>query len=286
MNELTFIRNLIPCEKRTPDEVREHYRVERELADRLRASTEAERQNLYTEVYEELFRRIPHHQQLTSPVDGKSRHRRLGWQVALLKRFLKQDHVFFEIGGGDCALSMEVAPRVARSIGCDVAPCLSTGLVKPVNFSFLQTDGRTFDLGDESVDVAYSNQLMEHLHVDDVRAQLQEIFRVLKPGGHYVCVTPNRIGGPWDISMYFEKRAKGFHMKEYTVGELVGMFQEMGCSRVGVYCGGRGMFWRAPVGFVRACEWLLQRLPDAISFPLARSLPGRAVLGIRIVAVK
>lgn len=286
MNELIFIRNLIPTEKRTLDEVREHYQVERELADRLRASSQAERHNLYTEVYEELFRRIPHHQQLTSAVDRKSRHRRLGWQIALLKRFLRKDQVFFEIGGGDCALSIEVAPLVAKSIGCDVASCLSSGLFKPNNFSFLQTDGRTFDLEDESVDVAYSNQLMEHLHVDDAQAQLKEIFRVLKQGGYYVCVTPNRIGGPWDISMYFDKQATGFHMKEYTVGELLMMFQNLGCSGVNVYGGGKGIFCRLPVGFVRACERLLQKFPDAISIPLARSLPGRAVLGIRIVAVK
>jgi SAM-dependent methyltransferase len=167
-----------------------------------------------------------------------------------------------------------------------VASSLSSGVSKPDNFSFLQTNGRTFDLEDESVDVAYSNQLMEHLHVDDAQAQLQEILRVLKQGGRYVCVTPNRIGGPWDISMYFDKQATGFHMKEYTVGELRTMFQNLGCSAVNVYGGGKGIFFRLPVGFVCACEWLLQKFPDVISTPLARSLPGRAVLGIRIVAIK
>jgi SAM-dependent methyltransferase len=40
---------------------------------------------------------------------------------------------------------------------------------------------------------------MEHLHVEDAEAQLQEIHRVLRPGGHYVCTTPSVITGPHDI---------------------------------------------------------------------------------------
>jgi predicted SAM-dependent methyltransferase len=35
----------------------------------------------------------------------------------------------------------------------------------------------------ESVDLAYSNQLMEHLHPDDASEQLANVYRALKPGG-------------------------------------------------------------------------------------------------------
>lgn len=40
------------------------------------------------------------------------------------------------------------------------------------------------------IDVAYSRSVMEH--VEQVEAAYREIFRVLKPGGKYIFLTPNR----------------------------------------------------------------------------------------------
>ena len=52
-------------ENRTPEQLHKDYLVERELADRLRRATRSERQQLYSTVYDELFRQIPDHPQLT-----------------------------------------------------------------------------------------------------------------------------------------------------------------------------------------------------------------------------
>ena len=51
--------------QRTPEQLRHHYEVERELADRLRSASREERKQLYAGVYDELFRRVPDHPQLT-----------------------------------------------------------------------------------------------------------------------------------------------------------------------------------------------------------------------------
>jgi hypothetical protein len=48
----------------TPD-ILHHYRIERELADRLRRASKSERRHLYTEVYNELFVSVPNHCQVT-----------------------------------------------------------------------------------------------------------------------------------------------------------------------------------------------------------------------------
>lgn len=45
---------------------------------------------------------------------------------------------------------------------------------------------------DASFDLVTANMVLEHLH--EPAAQLSEIFRVLKPGGVFVGLTPNRIG--------------------------------------------------------------------------------------------
>lgn len=281
-----FVRKVPREDPRTPEQVRQHYHVERELADRLRASSAEERQHLCSELYEELFRRVPQHPQLTVKADSNSHSKRIGWQVALLKKFLAKDQTFLEVGGGDCALAIKVAPLVAESIGCDVVSSLSSDVPKPSNFRFLQTKGSSFELDDGSVDVVYSNQLMEHLHVEDARAQLEDIFRVLRKGGRYVCITPNRHGGPWDVSMYFDREATGFHMKEYTVRELESLFREAGFTAVTMYGGGKGLFFRLPVWPVKFFESVLGVLPIGLATSLALSVPGRAALGIRIVGTK
>ena len=98
----------------------------------------------------------------------------------------------------------------------DVSAEITSRVSLPSNFKLILSDGTSVPLPPESVDVAYSNQLMEHLHPDDALEQLQGIWRALRPGGVYICLTPNRVNGPHDISQYFDSVATGFHLKEYT----------------------------------------------------------------------
>ena len=72
-----------------------------------------------------------------------------------------------------------------------------------------------------TIDMAYSNQLVEHLHPDDIFDQTKNILNILKNKGRYVCITPNKLSGPHDISKYFDDVATGFHLKEYTTRELI-----------------------------------------------------------------
>lgn len=49
---------------RTRNQVREHYEIEKELAARLRNASREERRHLYSSLYDDLLRRIPHHPML------------------------------------------------------------------------------------------------------------------------------------------------------------------------------------------------------------------------------
>jgi len=60
----------------------------------------------------------------------------------------------------------------------------------PANFTLIISDGCSIPAQRNSVDVAYSNQLMEHLHPDDALEQVHNVLDVLKPGGVYICITP------------------------------------------------------------------------------------------------
>jgi len=91
--------------------------------------------------------------------------------------------------------------KVARQVyAVDVSVEAVGAIDPPENFSLIISDGVSVPVPGGSVDVAWSAQLMEHLHPDDAREQLGNIYRALKPGGVYICITPNRISGPHDIS--------------------------------------------------------------------------------------
>jgi hypothetical protein len=59
----------------TAEQLREHYEVERELADRLRRASKEERRALYGVVYAERSARIPHHPLVSAAADPEARAR-------------------------------------------------------------------------------------------------------------------------------------------------------------------------------------------------------------------
>ncbi len=131
-------------------------------------------------------------------------------QLRLLRRYLRPETVVLEIGPGDCALSFALAEQVRQVYGLDVSETITQSLSLPSNFKLILSDGTSVPLPPESVDVAYSNQLMEHLHPDDALEQLEGIWRALRPGGVYLCITPNGLSGPHDISAHFDSSQPGF----------------------------------------------------------------------------
>ena len=233
MNKNIVLRKSIPkTEPRTLQRIRAHYEIEKELASRLRNAGREERKYLYTSLYDELFQRVPDHSLLTNKNDSNLHSKKHVRQLGKINRFLKPHITVLELGSGDCKLAFEVAKRVRKVYAIDVSTIITANLDMPENCELLISDGCSVPVPKESVDLAYSNQLMEHLHPDDAIQQLQNVYNALAPGGIYICITPNRITGPHDISKYFDEIATGFHLKEYTYTELVTMMKIAGFSKV------------------------------------------------------
>lgn len=274
--------------RRSAQELREHYDIEVEIANRLKASTSEERrsQRLYTSLYDELYRRVPNHPQLINKKSSEATGRTTRWQLGLLKRFIDSDTRFVEVGAGDCALAFALSGLVKHVYAVDVSSIITEHRQQPRNFDLLISDGSNIPLPDESVDVVYSNQLMEHIHPDDAIEQLQDIYRVLKPNGCYLCITPNRINGPWDISRYFDNVARGLHLKEYTNNELQSLFGHAGFRECVPYVGFRNSYIRFPLPTVLLLESMLAGFPARVRGSIGRALPVRALLGVRMIGVK
>ncbi len=106
---------------RTADQLRQHYEVERELSTILRNSTREDRQHLYSSLYDELFRRVLLHPQLTQIASAEATARTTAQQMRFLRRFLRPKMTYLEIGAGDCALAIEVAQYVRQVYAVDVS---------------------------------------------------------------------------------------------------------------------------------------------------------------------
>ena len=274
--------------QRTPEQLLEQYRLEIRLADRLRNSSRLEREekNLYATVYNELFATIKHHPQWATKASKEQTERSVRWQMSILKKFLPPTGIFVEIGAGDCAVSFECCKYVKNVIAIDVSNTLSGTETQPDNFKFIQTGGTDLTLDPDSVDLVYSNQLLEHLHPDDAVDQLITVYQSLKSGGSAVFITPTKAGGPWDISCIYDEEAKGLHLKEYTLKDLVKLFSSVGFKNIKTYVGARGCYIRFPIKPVFLLESVLLRLPFKIRIKIARLPIVRALLGIKLVGEK
>ena len=257
-----------------------HYQIERRLSDRLRAASRNERPRVYSEVYSELFESLPDHpQKTTHDTCGV----RVCYRVRLLAPLLKPDATYLEIGCGNAMLPFALAGYARETLGLDVTDALIDVAAAPANFRFVPTSGVDIPLADASVDLAHSDQLMEHLHVDDAEAQVAEIQRALKPGGQYLCSTPNRLTGPHDISVFFDDIATGFHMREYDYGSLRDLLLRAGFASVRfplVVYGFR--LATPPFPVLRSAERLIESAPSWLRYGRLAAV----TMGITALATK
>jgi SAM-dependent methyltransferase len=279
-------QTMVTEDKRSYDQILQHYLLERELAERLKRSTKAERKTLYSGLYNELFQSVPLHPQLVEKQDSSARQSKVAFQMRSLRHLLDPDWTFLELGAGDCSLSFEVANHVRKVFALDVSDEISRSQSPPENFELILSDGCTVPLPPGSVNLAYSNQLMEHLHPDDAFEQLKGVYDALVPGGLYLCITPHRYYGPSDISKYFDTEAQGFHIKEYTNSELTVLLKTAGFSKVVLY---RRLLRKnncLSMKPILILESFLEMLPARLRTRISSLAALKNILGIKVIAIK
>jgi len=238
------------------------------IAHQLRVASRQDRRQLYGQLYNEYAERFPE----SLPKDSTASERIARYETAFLRRrFLTPSTVVAEIGPGHCHLAIAIAPLVGKIYGVDVSE-IGAGANKGVpNFELRRTDGIHMPFESDSIDLVISSQLMEHLHPDDANDQMREIYRVLREGGSYICVTPSRVNGPHDCSATFDDlpcpihagdyQATGLHLKEYTTNELVALFRAAGFARVQTWIGARGHYVPLSPWALHALEAIIRLIP-------------------------
>jgi len=170
-------------------------------------------------------------------------------------------------------LCREAAAQVAQVYALDVSAEPADAGVLPANLEFVIFDGLDIPLPPNSIDVAHSNSVMEHLHPEDAPVQLRSLLKCLKSGGVYQCITPNRLGGPSDISKYFDDVATGLHLHEYVASELAQLFVSVGFSKASVGFFAKGRSFGVPRWFMRTFEAVAWILPVSVRKRMARLKP-------------
>ena len=133
-----------------------------------------------------------------------------------------------EIGSGEGYGMIELAPKSEHYIAVDkYSTSISDELKESNNITFIQSEVPPLKgIEDESVDFVVSFQVIEHIENDELF--LQEIHRVLKPGGKAILTTPNIImsitRSPWHIREYTPEQMVEILESSFDNYELKGVF--------------------------------------------------------------
>ena len=274
------------------DELRRaHYLIEKRLADRLRGAEKAERQSLYGTVYDELYSELRRLGLLASVAQNDSQQVKL--LLALLRPFLFEARNFIEFGAGDAALCRAVArqcPHLERVTAVEAS-------TRPAGMQASGQDGIErllpeqvlTEIGPATYDLAFSCHFVEHLHAEDLPDHLVRVKGMLKPGGCYVIITPNRLLGPHDVSRAFDKVATGLHLREYDHRTLAAELSRAGFSTVKALRGVASPTRIVSVRAVALAEQLSQILPRWLRFRVLEKLgkpePLRALEQVKLVGI-
>jgi len=133
-----------------------------------------------------------------------------------------------EIGSGEGYGMIELAPKSEHYIAIDKYETLiSDELKESNNITFIQSEIPPLkEIENNSVDFVVSFQVIEHIKNDELF--LQEIHRVLKPGGKAILTTPNIMmsltRSPWHIREYTPEQMVEILKSSFDNYELKGVF--------------------------------------------------------------
>jgi len=256
-----ILKDKLP-DNRNYEQIRNHYLVEKSIAQRLKSANKEGRMDIYSTMYQELFEKVPDHPRLTrkNPEDLSKRARKFKYSV--VKRMLKKSSVVVEFAPGNCRFSFEISRFVRHVYGVDISDQRRNSDINPSNFTLIIYNG--FDLSeieDNSIDIVFSDQLIEHIHPEDVECHFQLVKRILKPGGKYIFRTPHSLTGPHDMSRYFSDEPECFHLKEWKYQEIKKLVKAIRYSKFYTYWSAKGVTVRVPYIYFMVCESMFRFLP-------------------------
>lgn len=196
-----------------------HWELEKKLTSELLKSSPEERWSTFERCYTHLYSNLSWLNQCTE--QDSSLKRSEEWKNVIGT----PPQLIYEIGSGKGKLISYLAKSGFICKGTEITKergkkNLATS---HINLSWGISDGIHLDTFEPSkqYEAVISDQVIEHLHPDDLDAHLKSVYSILKKGGKYIISTPHQFTGPHDISKVFKHiEPKGMHLKEYTFKNL------------------------------------------------------------------
>lgn len=208
----------------------EHWRLERRLTDELLASTPETRATVFERCYSELYRSVPWLREGSE----NGRTNRLAEHAVWPLLIGPPPRDVYEVGSGDGSLARYLAALGYRCRATEITS--ERGDRTPeTGLTWSATDGVKLDAFEapRSFDAVISDQVLEHLHPDDLPTHLRSARALLRPGGRIAFATPHAYSGPHDISRVFALDApRGMHLREYTYRGLAPALEEAGFTDI------------------------------------------------------
>jgi len=170
-----------------------------------------------------------------------------------------------DVGCGVGNLWPFVRHRFAGYVGVDVIRY--DGFPSDARFSKVDFDSGKVSLADDSVDAVAAVEVIEHL--ENPRAFMREIVRLVKPGGWVVVTTPNQLSVLSLLTIIFKQRFSAFqdvHYPAHIVAllevDLLRIARECGLVQIKIVYSNQGRLILTPWHYPR---WLARAFPRALS---------------------
>jgi 2-polyprenyl-3-methyl-5-hydroxy-6-metoxy-1,4-benzoquinol methylase len=218
----------------TEEMILQHWELEKKLTQEMLKSAPNDRWETFERCYTTLYSELEWLNRLTnSEKKAENLDRKYANWIQLIGT---PPQKIYEVGSGKGELIGYLASQgydcrateVSRERGkkwTDDLPNLSWGISDGVHLERFEPENH--------YDVVISNQVIEHLHPDDLVDHFRGVLKILVPGGRYIFCTPHSHQGPSDVSWVFKcQKPIGMHLKEYTYGELTQKLKQAGYQSI------------------------------------------------------
>ena len=223
-----------------------HWELERRLRTQLLNSTAENRWKVFDRCYTELYSELDWLNNLIGSSVAVPPSQLYSFWPIIIGQPPKD---IYEIGSGKGKLINFLASYGYKCKGTEITHERGRKHVSEhPNLSWGVSDGVHLDEfeSDDTYDALISDQVVEHIHPDDLVEHFRCARSILRTGGRYIFATPHKFIGPSDISQIFEcDNPMGMHLKEYSFKELRDLLRGAGFQNIAA-------MWKIPERIVRS----------------------------------
>ena len=156
---------------------------------------------------------------------------------ALVERLVGANHYesVVDIGCGSAAIARRLRDRFVHYTGCDVVAYDGFPKESWASFAKIDLNKPPYAVGDASADLVMSIEVIEH--VENPRALMRELVRIVKPGGRVIVTTPNQLSLLSKLSLVAKNEFTAFQEAEGLYPAHITALVETDLRRIAAECG-------------------------------------------------